>query len=127
MKLLKQVQIYQVHRQEDADPSFPGPTYKITNTVALRSVRLPADVAPRIALEILKDVFLGTGKPCPPAEALQCLEALLSRIEADPGNWWNREVNPSGGHGVPDSSGPDGGAGGIYLRTDQPGHISPER
>jgi hypothetical protein len=90
MKRLAEVQGVQIYRLEGEETSLPFPTYEIREPSDLDGVRLPADVAPRIALEILKDVFLGNGKPFLPAEALQCLEAFLPRIEVDPGNWWNR-------------------------------------
>jgi len=87
MRLLKDVQGIQVNLLEGEDTTLSFPIYEIKDPINF--VRLPADVAPRVALEILKDVFLGNGKPCLPAEALQCLEALLPRVEAAPGKWWN--------------------------------------
>lgn len=96
MSLLKDIEGIRVIRLEGQDSVFSFPTYVIED--ALNLVRIPADVAPRVALTILKDVFLGNGKPCPPAEALQYLEALLPRVEADPGNWWNKP----GAHETPE-------------------------
>lgn len=56
----------------------------------LRDFQRSMEGTPKAALKTLKNVFLGNGKPLAPAEALRCLEAALPRVEADPGNWWNR-------------------------------------
>jgi hypothetical protein len=90
MKLLKEIHGVLLKRLEGEEVELPYPTYEIQEPEFNDSVRLPADIAPRVALEILKDVFLGNGKPYLPAEALQCLEAMLPRVEANPGNWWNK-------------------------------------
>lgn len=124
MKLLLHIDSLEVARLEDEDGAFPFPTYVINDVSMEETVTLLAAVAPRVALEILKDIFLGNGKPCAPAEALQCLEALLPRVEAHPGNWWNHEHNPDAGTARP---GPDGGAVMNWPRADQSGHNSPEK
>ncbi len=50
----------------------------------------PGGVSPRVAFEILKDVFLGDGKPGSAGDAIRCLANLMPRVEAYPTDWWNR-------------------------------------
>lgn len=89
MRRVTEVQGIQVEHLDAEEGPLGVPAYEIREPNELDSVRLPAKVAPRLALELLKDVFLGNGKPYAAAEALRCLEDLLPRVEADPVNWWN--------------------------------------
>lgn len=90
MKQLKEIPGIEIKRLEAEETSLGCQAYEIQLSSSSDTLRLSPDLASQVAIEILKDVFLGNGKPIPPAQAIQCLEAFLPRIEANPNNWWNR-------------------------------------
>ncbi len=85
-----QVKGFKIVRRNTETSQGPMPVYGIIQPDQMECLWMPGDVAPRVAFEILKDVFLGDGKPGLAGDAIRCLADLMPRVEAHPADWWNR-------------------------------------